>query len=119
MNTREIAERLHELCSQYKFEQAQRELYAADALSLEPDSVPEENRRTQGLDNIIEKGNRFQASVQEVHGAYVGQPVVTGRIIAMPMSMDMTFRGMGRRKMEELCVYEVQDGKIIKEQFFF
>jgi hypothetical protein len=26
---------------------------------------------------------------------------------------------MGRSTMEELCVYEVKDGKIVKEQFFY
>jgi hypothetical protein len=28
-------------------------------------------------------------------------------------------KGMGRVKMDEIAVYEVKDGKIVKEQFFF
>jgi hypothetical protein len=32
--------------------------------------------------------------------------------------MDVTLKGMGRQHMAELCVYEVKDGKVIKEQFF-
>ena len=35
------------------------------------------------------------------------------------MGMDVTMKGMGRQKMDELAVYEVKDGKIVKEQFFF
>jgi len=35
------------------------------------------------------------------------------------MMMDATFKGIGREKMNELCMYEVEDGKIVKEQFFY
>jgi hypothetical protein len=35
------------------------------------------------------------------------------------MSFDATFKGGGRTKMDEICVYEVKDGKIVKEQFFY
>ena len=30
-----------------------------------------------------------------------------------------TYKGMGRQKMDEIAVYEVKDGKIVKEQFFY
>lgn len=32
--------------------------------------------------------------------------------------MDVTMKGAGRVKMDEI-VYEVKNGKIVKEQFFF
>jgi hypothetical protein len=35
------------------------------------------------------------------------------------MGMDVTMKGMGRMKMDEVAVYEVKNGKIVKEQFFF
>jgi hypothetical protein len=35
------------------------------------------------------------------------------------MSFDVTFKERGRQQMEELCVFEVKDGKIINEQFFY
>jgi hypothetical protein len=28
-------------------------------------------------------------------------------------------KGMGRMKMDEIVVYEVKDGKIVQEQFFY
>jgi hypothetical protein len=31
----------------------------------------------------------------------------------------VTFKGAGRRMLEEICVYEVNDGKIVREQFYF
>jgi len=33
--------------------------------------------------------------------------------------LDATMKGMGRMKLEEICVFEVKDGKIISEQFFY
>jgi limonene-1,2-epoxide hydrolase len=33
--------------------------------------------------------------------------------------MDVTIRGQGRMKMDEVAVYEVKDGKIVLEHFFF
>jgi limonene-1,2-epoxide hydrolase len=35
------------------------------------------------------------------------------------MVLDATIKGMGRMTLEEVCVYEVKDGKIVVEQFFF
>jgi len=35
------------------------------------------------------------------------------------MGMDCTYKGMGRQKMDEIALYEVKDGKIVKEQFFY
>jgi hypothetical protein len=35
------------------------------------------------------------------------------------MSIDATMKGMGRQVLDEVCVYEVKDGKIVQEQFFY
>ena len=53
------------------------------------------------------------------HGSSVGDPIVAGNHICMTMMMDATFKERGREKMDELYVYEVQEGKIVKKQFFF
>jgi hypothetical protein len=31
----------------------------------------------------------------------------------------VTMKGSGRMKMDEIALYEVKDGKIVKEQFFY
>jgi hypothetical protein len=36
----------------------------------------------------------------------------------MTLGMDVTMKGRGRMKIEEVCVYEIKDGKIASEQFF-
>jgi hypothetical protein len=35
------------------------------------------------------------------------------------MGVEATMKGQGRVKMDEVAVYEVKDGKIVKEQFFY
>ncbi|NIJ54929.1 nuclear transport factor 2 family protein [Dyadobacter arcticus] len=118
MTTTEIAERLVELCRENKYEHAQKELYADDAISIEPEGSPGEVW-VQGLDKIIEKGNQFQAMIEEFHGQELSDPVVAGNYFAISLTMDVTFKGIGRSPMEEISIYKVADGKIVSEQFIY
>jgi hypothetical protein len=118
MNTQQIAARLAELCRQGEFEAAQKELFAEDAVSIEPRETPDFPRETKGLRAIIEKGHKFESMVENIHGISASAPLVTGNAIALALTMDVTMKGRGRVKMEELCAYEVKDGKIVLEQFF-
>ena len=56
--------------------------------------------------------------VEKIYGTSVSDPLVTGNSIAFSLSIDATMKGGARSTMEELCVYQVKDGKIISEQFF-
>ncbi len=118
MTTNEIAKRLAELCGKEEYETAQKELFADDATSIEPMESPMFAKETHGLQNIIEKGHKFETIVQEMHSTKVSEPLVTGNTIALTLTMDVTMKGRPRETMSELCVYEVKNGKIIKEQFF-
>ncbi len=64
MSTQEIANRLVELCSKGDFEGAQKELYAKDAISIEPHGTPDFDKETKGLDGILEKGKKWSAMVE-------------------------------------------------------
>jgi len=117
MNTQEIANRLVELCRQGQFETAQKELYADDALSVEPYSTPEFKKEVRGLPAIFEKGEKWKSMVEENHSVTVSDPLVVGNAIAFTLDMDVTMKGNNRMSMTELCVYKVKDGKIISEEF--
>lgn len=117
MNTPEIAQRLVALCRQGAYETAQRELYADNVVSLEPAGTPAP--RTEGLDAIVAKGKMFYDTF-EVHGGSVSDPVVAGNFFSCALTADVTPRAGGPRfTMEEIAVYEVRDGKIVLEQFFY
>jgi hypothetical protein len=118
MSTQQIASRLAELCSQGKFEAAQQELFADNAVSIEQQATPDFPKETKGLKNIIEKGHKWEANVEQVHSCSASKPLVAGNAFALTLSLDVTMKGRGRMKMEEVCVYEVKDGKIASEQFF-
>jgi hypothetical protein len=118
MNTQQIATRLAELCRQGQFEEALKELFAKDAVSIEQRESPMFSKETKGLPAILEKGQKWNSMVEQVHSVSASAPLVAGNAIAMTLSMDITMKGQGRMKLEEVCVYEVKDGKIASEQFF-
>ncbi len=118
MSTQEIANRLVELCRKGDYELCFKELYSPDAVSIEPN----DNfgaRRAEGMEAIKEKGEALNAMIEEMHGGSVGDPIVAGNHFSCSMMVDWTMKGMGRQKMEEICVYKVEDGKVVSEQFFF
>ena len=118
MTTIEIANRLKELCGKSDYETAQRELFAEDAVSIEPESSPAFEKETKGLPAIIEKGGKFNSMVEEMHGITLSEPVVAGNSFALSMRLDAVMKERGPMDSTELCVYKVKDGKIISEEFF-
>jgi len=116
--TTEVAARFNELAKEGNWDKIQDELFADNAVSVEPPTSPG-LQSVQGLPAIKEKGKQFNETVEEMHGGYSTDPVVAGNHFAVAMGMDATMKGMGRTKMDEIAVYEVKDGKIVKEQFFY
>jgi hypothetical protein len=120
MDIKSIANRLVELCRAGKFEQAQEELYASDVVSIEPEGLPPGALgNARGLPAIIEKGRQFRAAIEAVHGSSVSEPVVARNWFSVALMLDLTFKGRGRTKFEEICVFHVRDGKVVQEQFFY
>lgn len=118
MTTQEVANRFNELAKEGRFDLIQDELFAADAVSIEPAGKGFSD--AEGLAAIKKKGADFNAMIEEMHGGWCGEPVVGGAFFSVAMGMDCTMKGSPERmKMDEIAVYEVRSGKIVKEQFFF
>jgi len=118
MTTQEVANRMNELFKEFKWTEVQEELFAENAVSIEPPHA-QGLQTVEGLAAIKKKAEDFNNMVEEFHGGWVGDPIVGGSHIAFAMGIDATYKGIGRQKMEEIAVYEVKDGKIVKEQFFY
>jgi ketosteroid isomerase-like protein len=118
MTTQDVANRLHELFNEGKWSEAQAELFSEDAESVEPPQA-QGMQTVKGLDAIKKKGADWNQMVQEVHGGWSSEPLVAGNYISVAMGMDVTMKGGQRNKMDEIVVYQVKDGKIVKEQFFY
>ena len=118
MTTQEVANRMNELFKENKWMEAQDELFADEAVSIEPENSPG-LKSVKGKAAIKQKGDDFNAMVEDMHGGWVSEPLVAGNFISFGMGMDVTMKGQGRMKMDEIAVYEVKDGKVVREQFFY
>lgn len=119
MSTESVARRLVQLCREGKFDQAQDELYATNARSIEVDGMTGPLGSVEGLDAIREKGRQFMDSLTEIHGVEVSEPLIADPFFSLVMGFDATYKEGGRRAMREICVYEVASDKIVREQFFY
>ena len=118
MTTQEVANRFNQLAQTGQWQEIQDELFADNAVSIEPENSPG-MKTVQGIEAIREKGKQFGEMLEEMHGGFSNEPQVAGNHFAVAMGMDVTMKGQGRMKMDEIAVYEVKDDKIVKEQFFY
>ena len=116
-----IAERLVELCKTNQARQCLDELYAADAVSVEAMPMPgADSAETVGVAGIHGKHEWWENSF-EVHDASVDGPYLHGDDrFGVIFEMDVTHKESSERsQMKELGIYTIQDGKIIREEFYY
>ena len=118
MTPQEIASRLVTYCRNSEWIRALQELYADNAVSIEPIETPDFAKVTKGKQQMLAKADKFTGMTKEMHSVELSEPVVAGNAFALRLDMDITTTN-GRTKMSEICVYETRDGKIDSEQFFF
>ncbi|MEC5148242.1 SnoaL-like domain-containing protein [Chitinophaga sp. 212800010-3] len=118
MTVEQITNRLAEYCRKEEFSLAHKELYAADAVSIEPYATPDFEKETRGLDALNEKDKKFNSMVESRYGVTVSAPLIAGNVFCFVLTMDIKMKGKERMKMAELCVYHVKDGKVVSEEFF-
>ncbi|MGH1336599.1 MAG: SnoaL-like domain-containing protein [Aureispira sp.] len=118
MTTQEIANRLVELCRANQQQQAVEELYAENFVSLEAEGAP--NQRSVGHAAHVEKGKNFEAMIANMNAVTWTDPIVAENFftLGLYMNVDMT-NGAKDVNMDEVCVYQVKEGKIVQEQFFY
>ncbi len=122
MDTKQVGDKLVELCRQNKNMEAIDTIYDQDIISLEAQSMPEMPAEMRGIDAIRGK-NQWWFDNHEVHGAEASGPYVNGDRFAVDFNYDITpkvgpMEGK-RHNMQEVALYTVADGKIVKEEFFY
>ena len=117
MTTQEVADKLVGYCRQGQFDEAINELYGENVVSIEPKGSPMEEVR--GLEAVKQKSEHFSNMVEEFHDMKVSDPLVADKFFSCRMTMDATFKEGGRNTMDEVCMYKVEDGKIVREEFFY
>lgn len=118
LTTREIADQFHELAQQEKWFEIQKEFFAENVRSVEPANSPYLGY-AEGKDAVKKKAEGFVKRIQDVHKMYTSAPLVSGNHFVVERKMDMTVQPHGRIQINEIMLYEVKDGRIVLEQFFY
>lgn len=118
MTTQEVASRFNELAQQEKWFEIQEELFAERVRSVDPLNSPYMGY-AEGKANVRKKGEDFVKKIEDFHSASTSEPVVAGNHFAVGREMDVTVQGFGRIQLNEIMIYEVKDGAIVLEQFFY
>jgi limonene-1,2-epoxide hydrolase len=58
-------------------------------------------------------------NLEQFHKGTISEPIIAGNHFTAKMDYDVTFKEKGRMQMVEVGVFEVKDGKIINEHFFY
>lgn len=118
MSTQEIATRFNELAQAEQWFEIHDELFADHVRSIDPAGSPYLGY-AEGKAQVRKKGEDFVKRIEDVHKMYTSESVVCGNHFAVGREMDMTVQGFGRIQINEIMLYEVKDGKIVLEQFFY
>ena len=118
MTTSEVAARFTVLAQQEKWFEIQDELFADDVKSIDPPNSPYFGY-AEGKVPVRKKGEDWVKRVEAAHRRYTTEPVVAGNHFAVGREVDITVQGLGRIKIDEIMLYEVKDGQIVSEQFFY
>ncbi|GHC43376.1 nuclear transport factor 2 family protein [Ulvibacter litoralis] len=116
MKTEEIANNLVTWFNNNEEARCYQELYSPNIVSVEATG---EYPTAKGMEEIAKKGEWWNETF-EVHSSNASQPIVADNWFSVRFDMDTTHKESGQRsQMSEIGVYQVKDGKIVKEQFFY
>ncbi len=118
MTTAEVAARFNELASQEKWFDIQDELFADDVKSIEPKNSPF-FKNVEGKPIVRKKGEDWVKRITAAHRRNTTKPIVADNHFVVGREVDITVEGIGRLQINELMLYEVKDGQIVLEQFFY
>lgn len=119
MTTMEIGKELVALCKQGKNQEAIDRLYSTNIESVEPVAMQGMEQTQRGIAKIKGK-NQWWTDNHEIHESVAEGPFPHGDRFIVRFKYDVTPKHRGKRMtMDETGLYTVQNGKIVKEEFFY
>ncbi len=122
MDTKQVGEKLVELCRAGKNLEAVEALYDPNIVSIEAMGSEEMPAEMRGIQAIRDK-HKWWYDNNEVHSGTVEGPYPHNDRFAVRHKYDVTPKNgpmAGKRMtMDEIAVYTVRDGKIVREEFFY
>ena len=117
--TSTIGHELVDLCRAGKNGDAVERFYSPNIVSIESMGSEEMPAEVKGID-AVHKKHDWWTSNMEVHSAEVKGPFVGDDGFAVYFDYDTTFKPTGQRSsMREMALYAVQNGQIVREEFFY
>lgn len=117
MTNQEVASRLVELLREGKFNGVYDELFHQNAVHIEPQS--KHFAEVNGVEAIKAKDAAMGEHIEGIESMEVGDAITSSRHIAIPYKLTANLKDGSQMSLDELIVYEVKNGKIISEQFFY
>ena len=120
MSAKEVGVQLVQLCNQGKNLECIARFYADDVESIEAAARPGAEQVTRGKEAVRTANERWLAN-HEVHKAETTGPYPHGKDrFAVRFVYDVTNKPSGQRmQLDEIALYTLRDGKIVKEEFFY
>lgn len=122
VSSMEIGKKLVEFCSKGQYQEAIRALYSPDIVGVEACSPQPDMRRKEGLAAVLAHGDWFTDN-HDIHSAEVRGPWPHDDRFIVCFKMDVTAKGgpmAGKRfTIEEAALYTVQNGKVVRAEFFY
>jgi hypothetical protein len=117
MSTEEIAKKIVELTQKQAWYEALDTLYDDDIVSVEAFSMGGGSPETRGKQGVRGKID-WWVNATEVHGFNASGPFVAHDRFVVQYDADVTDKNSKqRRKLSEVGVYTVKNGKIVREEF--
>ncbi len=117
--TMRVGQQIADLCREGKNQEAIRELYADDIVSIEAMAMEDMPARMEGKEAILGK-NQWWSDNHEVHSGEVLGPFPHGDRFILLFRYDVTQKASGQRfQMEEAGLFTVANGKVAQEEFFY
>lgn len=88
--------------------------YADDVVMIEGSGEKFEGKQVNR-----KREEEFFASVEAFHGASVGAKGFGDNVSLAEWVFDVTFKGAGRVKMEQVVVRTWKDGQVVRERFYY
>ncbi len=121
MSAKEIGQQLVAFCKEGKNLDSINTLYSENIESIEAAEPQQGGQRvTKGIEGVRGK-NQWWSENHEIHSAAVHGPYPHGEDrFAVRFEYDITNKPCGMRmQMDEVGIFTVESGKIVKEEFFY
>ncbi|MCB1044605.1 MAG: nuclear transport factor 2 family protein [Acidobacteria bacterium] len=122
MALKDVANSLVDLCKQGKFEEAMNTHYADHIVSVEATGNEAMPAVMEGIEAVRGK-TQWWVENHEVHSTDISGPFFNSNQpnqFCMYLKSDVTFKPTGERStLSEVCLYDVEQGKVVREHFYY